>query len=275
MAEAVDVYGDVVARAQAPVTRSPGAGAGRAHAAAASPARCGRRPVPARRRQRRRSRSTARPAGSSQLPDAPFLRRRARPARRPGRRWSTVPSPSTTTSTGRPAPSAAAASALDDFVYLFLGEGLGCAVVSDGEVRRGHAGLAGEIAHVSTVGPDGAAMPLTEVFAALGLRRPGSTAIDVPALLRASRRRRRAASARAVGRRAVGRRSRWPTRRSCSSAAPGARDPRVLAAISARVRRAAAPRPGRGRGIDDEPALTGAREAALQQLRDAVVAAAH
>ena len=28
-------------------------------------------------------------------------------------------------------------------------------------------------------------MRLTEVFAALGLRRPGSTAIDVPALLRA------------------------------------------------------------------------------------------
>ena len=76
-----------------------------------------------------------------------------------------------------------------DFVYLYLGEGLGCAVVSDGEVRRGHAGLAGEIAHVMTVGPGGAAMRLTDVFAALGLRRPGSTAIDVPALLHAARRR--------------------------------------------------------------------------------------
>ena len=53
--------------------------------------------------------------------------------------WSTVPSPSTTTSTGRPAPSTATP-ASRDFVYLFLGEGLGCAVVSDGEVRRGHAG---------------------------------------------------------------------------------------------------------------------------------------
>ena len=70
-----------------------------------------------------------------------------------------------------------------DFVYLFLGEGLGCAVVSDGEVRRGHAGLAGEIAYVVTVGPDGAAMRLTDVFDALGLRRSGSAAIDVPALL--------------------------------------------------------------------------------------------
>ena len=39
--------------------------------------------------------------------------------------------------------------------YLHLGEGLGCAVVSDGEVRRGHAGLAGEIAHLVTAGPGG------------------------------------------------------------------------------------------------------------------------
>ena len=58
-------------------------------------------------------------------------------------------------------------------------------MVSDGEVLRGHAGLAGEIAHVVTAGPGGRAMRLTEVFEALGLRRPGSTAIDVPALLRA------------------------------------------------------------------------------------------
>ena len=72
-----------------------------------------------------------------------------------------------------------------DFVYLYLGEGLGCAVVSDGEVRRGHAGVAGEIAHVVTTGPEGAAMRFTDVFSALGLRRAGSTAIDVALLLRA------------------------------------------------------------------------------------------
>src|SRR3954447_986736 len=29
-------------------------------------------------------------------------------------------------------------SALNDFAYLYLGEGLGCAVVSDGKIRRGH-----------------------------------------------------------------------------------------------------------------------------------------
>ena len=49
---------------------------------------------------------------------------------------------------------------LDNFAYLHLGEGLGCAVVNDGVVRRGHAGLVGEIAHVLAIGPDDRAVPL-------------------------------------------------------------------------------------------------------------------
>ena len=72
-----------------------------------------------------------------------------------------------------------------DFAYLFLGEGLGCAIVNDGEIRRGRGGLAGEIAHVITTGPGGRAVCFTEVFAGLGLRRPGTAAIDVPRLLAA------------------------------------------------------------------------------------------
>ncbi|MBL7257728.1 ROK family transcriptional regulator [Paractinoplanes lichenicola] len=73
---------------------------------------------------------------------------------------------------------------LDDFAYVYLDEGLGCAIVSDGEVRRGHHGLAGEVAHLITVGPGGVAMPLIEVFGLLGLRRAGgATAIDVDLLL--------------------------------------------------------------------------------------------
>lgn len=72
---------------------------------------------------------------------------------------------------------------LDDFAYLFLSEGLGCAVISDGEVRLGHSGLTGEIAHLVTTGPDGRACAFIEVFARLGLRHPESTAIDVPALI--------------------------------------------------------------------------------------------
>ena len=69
-----------------------------------------------------------------------------------------------------------------DVVYLYLGEGLGGAIISDGEVRRGGSGIAGEIAHVITAGPDGAAMRFLDVFGELGLRHPESTAIDLDAL---------------------------------------------------------------------------------------------
>ena len=73
--------------------------------------------------------------------------------------------------------------ALDDFVYVYLGDGIGAAVVSDGEVRRGYTGLAGEMAHLVTWGPNGRAVAFINVFAQLGLRRPGSTAVDSEALL--------------------------------------------------------------------------------------------
>ena len=74
---------------------------------------------------------------------------------------------------------------LRDFVYLHLGEGIGLAVVADGAVRRGHRGIAGEVAHLTVTGPSGTVLPLTELFARLGLRRPGSIAIDVDRLLAA------------------------------------------------------------------------------------------
>jgi len=79
----------------------------------------------------------------------------------------------------------AAGEAWTDVVYLYLGEGLGGAVISDGEVRRGGSGIAGEIAHMITAGPDGTAMRFLDVFGALGLRHPDSTAIDVAALKKA------------------------------------------------------------------------------------------
>jgi predicted NBD/HSP70 family sugar kinase len=75
---------------------------------------------------------------------------------------------------------------LDDFAYLYLGEGLGCAVISDGEVRRGHGGLAGEIAHLLVAGPNGQATSLIDVFGQLGLRQPHATAIDTARLLAAT-----------------------------------------------------------------------------------------
>jgi predicted NBD/HSP70 family sugar kinase len=162
-----------------------------------------------------------------------------------------------------------------DFVYVFLGEGVGAAVVSDGEVRRGHAGLAGEIAHLSTVGPGGAAMRLTEVFEALGLRRPGSTAIDVPALLRAVAR--GAGPAAELGRAVAGVLSAAVALADPAVVlvgGPWGRHPDVLAAITREFARAPRHAPVEAAAVVDEPALAGARETAVQQLRDAIVAAA-
>ena len=60
---------------------------------------------------------------------------------------------------------------LRDFAYVYLDDGVGCAIVSDAEVRRGSSGLAGEVAHLITAGPQGQAMRLIDVFGELGLRR--------------------------------------------------------------------------------------------------------
>lgn len=121
------------------------------------------------------------------LPDAPFLLGALSPARTLG---PLVDGPVIVDNdvnwearAERQARSSGTGPDLDDFIYLHLGEGLGCAVVADGEVRRGHAGLAGEIAHVTTTGVDGAAVAFTTVFDQLELRHAGSTAIDVAALL--------------------------------------------------------------------------------------------
>ena len=270
VAEAVDAYGEVIARSEAQVSRAPGAphvartlervarevadrSTGPARVAVVSAAD----PV---------DRETGRLV---ELPDAPFL-------------VGALDAPAVLRDlVGGPVVvdndvnwMARAEHGHEDFVYVYLGEGVGAAVVSDGEVRRGHAGLAGEIAHVVTAGPDGAAMRLTEVFGALGLRRPGSTAIDVPALLGAVETAEvRAALARAVS--------------GLLSAAvaladpavvllggPWGRHPAVLAAVAREF--AAAPRhvPVEAATVDDEPALAGARETALRRLRDAIVAAA-
>jgi predicted NBD/HSP70 family sugar kinase len=170
----------------------------------------------------------------------------------------------------------AAAEPLDDFTYVYLGEGLGSAVVSDGAVRRGHVGIAGEIAHVVTWGPRGQATRFTEVFAALGLRQPDTTAIDVGAVLRildatsAKARTTRTALARAV----------------CGvlSATLALTDPALVVlggpwgahpAMLEAVREdfGSQPRcvPVRPAAVLDQPALRGARDQALRELRDAVL----
>jgi predicted NBD/HSP70 family sugar kinase len=162
-----------------------------------------------------------------------------------------------------------AASGLDDFVYVHLGEGLGAAVVNDGEVRRGHSGFVGEIAHVLTLGPQRRAMPFTEVFAALGLRHAGSTAIDVDALLAAAEA--RATVARAVcGVLAAG----------VAFADPelvvvgGAWGPAVVEAIATEFRRLPRHVPVRAARVTDQPALAGAGQHALRELRATINAVA-
>ena len=163
----------------------------------------------------------------------------------------------------------AADARLDDFVYLYLGEGLGCAVVNDGIVRRGHAGLVGEIAHVITVGPGDRAVPFTEVFEALGVRHPGSTAIDDEALLAAIRADDREARA-TVSEAVCGVLAALVALADPEVVVIGGtwgNDPIVLDAVATRF--ADAPRhvPVRPARLTEQAALNGARTHALDALR--------
>lgn len=187
VAEAVDALGTVVARAEVPLDRGAGKErAGEALAAAvcevrdAAPAGVLLTVV-----------SAADPVDRStgrlvQLPDAPFLVGDLDPVAvlAPLVRGAVLVDNDVNWA-ARAERESGSAVGLDDFVYVHLGEGLGCAVVSDGQVRRGHLGVAGEIAHVLTRGPSGTSLPFTEVFAHLDLRAPGSTAIDVGKLVAA------------------------------------------------------------------------------------------
>jgi predicted NBD/HSP70 family sugar kinase len=166
---------------------------------------------------------------------------------------------------------------LRDFAYLYLGEGLGCAIVSDGEIRRGHAGLAGEIAHLITTGPDGSATHLIQVFDQLGLRRPNSTAIDTARLLTAL---------------TADTESSAQLREAVATAVSGAlaailaiADPSVIVlggswgshpamveAIGRAFARAPRHAPVRAAAIIDRPALAGARQAAITNLQASIIA---
>jgi predicted NBD/HSP70 family sugar kinase len=156
----------------------------------------------------------------------------------------------------------------DDFAYLFLGEGLGCALVAGGEVRRGRSGLAGEIAHLITTGRDGRAVPFIEVFGELGLRREWSSAIDTERLLATPPA--WDAIARAVSGvvAAIVALADPGEVRLGGSWGPALTDP-VRAAVAASARPVAV----RAASPAAEPALTGARNDAVARLRAAVTAA--
>ncbi|MFI5891225.1 ROK family transcriptional regulator [Actinoplanes sp. NPDC051513] len=156
-----------------------------------------------------------------------------------------------------------------DFAYLYLGEGLGCAIVNDGEVRRGHGGLAGEIAHVLTAGPGGRAAPFIEIFGELGLRREGSTAIDVERVLASDGATREAIVAAVAGVVAA----------VVALADPrevvvgGSWGPGLIDGIRAATGRMPRQVPLRAAAAGGEPVLAGVRAEALDRLRAAVIKA--
>ncbi len=172
-----------------------------------------------------------------------------------------------------------AEAALDDFAYLFLGEGLGCALVSDGEVRRGHGGLAGEIAHLITAGPRSRAVPFIEVFGQLGLRQPGATAIDVDRLLAAVT---GPGAPAAATRRALGQAIAGVLAAVVALAdpelvvvgGPWGHHPVVLDLIAAATAGVPRPAPLRAAEVTAEPSLAGARVEALSRLRSAILTSA-
>ena len=172
-----------------------------------------------------------------------------------------------------------AGAALDDFAYLFLGEGLGCAIISDGEVRGGHTGLAGEIAHLVTAGPQGQAIPFIEVFGELGFRQADSTAIDVDRLL---------AAAAGPGPQATTRQALGQAVSGILAAVVALADPEliiiggswgshpvILDMISTAAARLPRHAPVRAAELTTEPSLAGVRLEALNRLRSAIVTTAH
>ena len=113
-------------------------------------------------------------------------------------------------------------------------------------------------------------MRLTDVFDALGLRRSGTAAIDVPALLQA-------VETDTEVRETVGRP--WLAHSPASAltdpavlvGGPWGRHPSVLAAVAREFADAPLHVPVEAAVVTGEPSLTAARETALEQLREAVV----
>jgi predicted NBD/HSP70 family sugar kinase len=278
-AEAVDVHGQVVAREVAEVGRPARPERVARVLRAVAERALARSPGPARLAVVSAADPVDRSSGRLvHLPDAPFLVGELSPVEVLA---PLVAGPVTVDNdvnwAARAERDAAQPEDLDDFAYVHLGEGLGCAVVADGEVRRGAGGLAGEIAHVLTRGPGGRAVAFTDVFAELQLRRPGSTAVDVVALLRA---------ADAAGDRADG------TLAALAEAVGGVlaglvalTDPRlvvlggtwgphpaVVRAVSGAVAHQPRPVPVRAARVTTEPPLAGARPRGLHDLRALLLA---
>ena len=158
---------------------------------------------------------------------------------------------------------------LRDFAYVFLGEGLGCAVVSDGQVMQGHAGLAGEISHLMTTGPDGRATRLIDVFRELGLRQADSTAIDVDRLLSTATELRQPLGQAISG--VLAALVALADPETVIIGGPWGSQPVILDTIAAAATRLPRPVPVRAAELTQEPSLAGARTEALKRLRAAII----
>jgi predicted NBD/HSP70 family sugar kinase len=279
VAETVDVHGEVISREHESVPRS----ARPVRIARALHAVAERAQSATSARSRLAVVSAADPVDRSsgrlvQLPDSPFLIGDLDPV---GVLAELVDGPVTVDNdvhwAARAERHAARPGTLDDFAYLYLGDGLGCAIVADGDVRRGHRGFAGEIAHVLTYGPGGRAVHFIDVFAELGLRRQGSTAVDTEALLSVVQK--QTARARTIQGAIAG--------AVCGvlTALVTVSDPQrvviggtwgVHAAVLDRIidEFARQPRhvPVQATQLTDEPSLRGARERGLRDLRAAILA---
>jgi predicted NBD/HSP70 family sugar kinase len=280
VAECVDAYGDPVSRAERAIGRParPDDVASALRTAAAD----------ARRRAGRTPRlavvSAADPVNRHtgtlvQLPDAPFLLGELDPVKALAAHVDGPVTVDNDVNWAARAERANAGTALDDFAYLFLGEGLGCAIISDGKVMGGHAGLAGEIAHLVTSGPQGQATRLIEVFGELGLRRHGSTAIDVDRLLAAVG----GAGTRATTmRHALGQAISGVLAAVVALADPQlvivggswGSHPTILDVISTATAQLPRRAPVQAAELTTEPSLAGARLEALDQLRSAIITGA-
>lgn len=270
VAECVDVYGDTVARAVRPIDRParPSQVSSALRAAAAEAGAAGGRPA------RLAVVGAADPVDRAtgrlvQLPDAPFLVGELDPvaALAPYADGPVVVDNDVNWAALAERDSVGAEQ-LRDFAYLYLGEGLGCAIVNDGQVRRGRAGLTGEIAHVVTAGPGGRAVRFIELFEELGLRLSGSTAIDTQRLLDSS-----AATRETIGTAVSG----------VVAAVVALADPQEVVvggswgpALIDSIRAATALMPRqvsvRPTELTSEPVLTGVRAEALRRLRSSVTA---
>ena len=279
VAETIDVHGGVIGRevGQVPTSARPSR-VGKAVRAVATRAQAGS-PAPARLAVVSVADPVDRLSGKLvHLPDAPFLIGELDPVE--------VLSPlvvglvavdNDVHWAARAERAAAPAGTLDDFAYVYLGEGLGCAIVSDGDVHRGHRGIAGELAHVITRGPQGRAVPFTDMFNALHLRRDDSTAIDSGMVLRAvegtGARADRMRTALAVA--IAGVLSTLVTLADPSVIVVGGTwgpQPAVLESIVAEFSRQPRHVPVRAAQVTDEPSLVGARQHALRELRSTILA---